>query len=215
MWLGFALLFRGKLRASYRYLCQAIVIGEKAKNQQVIGYACTQMPWTCALLGQLDEAIAHGERAQTISRLFPEDQYLFFKSLGALGFTNYFRGEKKKLSEVGTTLLDYGREHANLRCTVMGNWMTTLGHQLDGNFQSAVDFYEKIGSVAIDPYYSNMATLWLGVTYFLNGQIQEAEEPLNEFVMYSKQMGCEIMGSMARMFLGIITIAKGHMSQGL
>lgn len=83
----------------------------------------------------------------------------------------------------------------------MGNWMTTLGHQLDGNFQSAVDFYEKIGNVAVDPYYSKMGTLWLGVSYFLNGQFKEAEGPLNEFVTYSKLMGCEIMEYMALMFL--------------
>jgi class 3 adenylate cyclase/tetratricopeptide (TPR) repeat protein len=215
VWLGFSLFFRGKLIESYRYLCRALVLGEEVKNQQVIGYACTQMPWTCALLGQMDEAIAHGERAQEISRLLPEDQYLFFKSLAALGFTYYFKGDKKKLFDAGITLLDYGRKHSNIRCTVMGNWMMTLGHQLDGDFQSAVDFYEKIGNVAVDPYYSMMGTLWLGVSYFLNSQFKEAEGPLNEFVNYSKQMGCEILEYMALMFLGIITIAKGHMSQGL
>jgi len=215
VWLGFALFFRGKLKASYRYLCRAIVLGEKAKNQLVTGYACTQMPWTCTLLGQLDEAIAHGKRAQEISRLLPEDQYLFFKSLGALGFTYYFKADKKKLFDAGTTLLNYGRKHSNIRCTVMGNWMTTLGHQLDGNFQSAVDYFEKVSNIAVDPYYSKMGTLWLGVSYFLNGQFEEAEEPLNDFVTYSQQMGCEIMEYMALMFLGIITLAKGHMRRGL
>jgi class 3 adenylate cyclase/tetratricopeptide (TPR) repeat protein len=215
-WLGFAVMFRGKHKESYRYLCTALELGEEANNKRVVGYACTWLTWTCTNLGKMEEAIAHGEKAQEISKLLPEDQYLFFKSLSGLGYAYYFKANKKKLFDAGITLLDHGRKHSNIRCMVMGNWVMFLGHQLDGNFQAAVELYNsKIGNVAIDPFYSKMETLYLGVSYFLNNQYQESEEPLNEFLNYSRQTGCEVLENVALMPLGVITIAKGYMSQGL
>jgi class 3 adenylate cyclase/tetratricopeptide (TPR) repeat protein len=214
-WLGFALFFRGKLKDSYRYLCKALELGEEANKQRVVGYACTWLPFTCMALGKMEEAIAQGKRAQKISRMYPEDHYIYFKSLAALGLTYYFKGDKKKLNDTEITLLDYGRKHANVRCTVLGNWMKILGYHLDGNFQGAVEFYNKMGNVAMDPYYSQMETLYLGVSYFLNNQLQESKEPLDEFVTYSKQMGCEIFENMALVLLGVLKITKGYMRQGI
>ena len=214
-WLGFVTFFRGKLKASYQYLCKALELGEEAKDNRVIGYACTWFPFTCALLGYMEEGVVHGNRAQEISRLLPADHYLYFKSLAALGFIHHFRGDKEKLFEAGERLLDYSQKHSNIRCAALGNWMMILGYHVDGDFKSAVELYTKGGKIAIDPFYSEMETLYLGISYFLNEQLQQAESPLNDFITYSNQMGCEILGTMAHMLVGIITIAKGHMSQGL
>ena len=89
-WLGWALFFRGKLKQSYQYLSKALALGEEVGDQEVIGYACTWLSWTCAAFGSLDEGIAYGERAQEISGIFRKDHYMYFKSLGGLGFVNYF-----------------------------------------------------------------------------------------------------------------------------
>jgi len=167
-WLGFAIFFRGKLKDSYRYLCKALELGEETDNQRVVGYACTWLPFTCMALGNMDEATAHGKRAQEISGILPDEQYIFFKSLAGLGLTYYYQADKSKLFDAEISLLDYGRKHSNIRCSVLGNWMKILGYHLDGNFQAAVDFYKNIGKVAVDPYYSQMETLYLGVSYFLN-----------------------------------------------
>ena len=80
-WYGFALSIREKFKDSYEYLCKALEIGEETEDQQVIGYACTWLTWSCADLGALDEAIRYGERAQEICKHIPSNHYLYFKSL--------------------------------------------------------------------------------------------------------------------------------------
>jgi tetratricopeptide (TPR) repeat protein len=214
-WLGFVTFFRGKLKESYQSLCKAVELGEEANDNRVIGYACTWLPWTCAVLGQMKEAIVYGERAQKISKLLPADHYLYFKSLAALGFTHHMRGYKEKVFEAGKNLLDYSQKHSNIRCAVMSNWMMVLGNHVDGDFKSAVELHKEISNIAEDPFYSKVETLYLGISYFLSGQMQEAIGPLKQFITYSKSMGCELLGTIAYMFLGVISMAKGHMSQGL
>jgi len=214
-WLGWALFFRGRLKKSHQYLRKALDSGEEIGDQQVIGYACTWLTWTCTLLGRMDEAIVYGERAQEISRLLRTDQYLYFKSIGGLGFTYYYKGYKEKVLEVGRTLLDYGQRPSNPRAMVIGYWMMNLGHLLNADFPLAVEWIQKGLQLSVDPYYSLIAKWSLGVSYLLGGQFKEAEGPLKEFVSYSQQMGCEIMEAGAIGFLGVVSMVSGQMSQGL
>jgi tetratricopeptide (TPR) repeat protein len=214
-WLGWALFFRGKLKQSYQYGSKALTIGEEMGDQQVIGYACTWLCWTCALLGRMDEGIVYGERAQEISRLLKTDQYLYFKSLGGLGFTYAHKGDKKKVLAAGSTLLDYGQRHSNPRAMVIGYWMMELGCMIDGDYPSAVEWQKKGVQLSVDPFYSMMGTLYLGIGYLHIGQFKEAENLLKEFVAYSQQMGCEIMEGAAHLFLGLVSMVKGQMRHGL
>jgi class 3 adenylate cyclase/tetratricopeptide (TPR) repeat protein len=214
-WLGWALFFRGRLKQSHQYLSRALALGEEIDDQQVIAYACTWLSWTCAALGRMDEGIVYGERAQEISRLLKTDQYLYFKSLGGLGFTYYHKGDKNKVLEAGRTLLDYAQRHSNPRAMAIGYWMMELGHLLDSDFPSAVEWDQKGLQLSVDPFYSLMAKWALGASSVLSGQFERAEDLLREFVTYSREMGCEVMEAGALEFLGIVSIAKGQMSEGL
>jgi class 3 adenylate cyclase/tetratricopeptide (TPR) repeat protein len=214
-WLGWALFFRGQLKKSHQYLIKALDSGEEIGDQKVIGYACTWLTWTCVLLGRMDEAIVYGERAQEISRLLRTDQYLYFKSIGGLGFAYYHKGDKEKVLEAGRILLDYGQRHSNPRAMVIGYWMMNLGHVLNGDFSSALESVQKELQLSVDPFYSLMAKWSLGMTYVISGQFKEAEAPLNEFVTYSQQMGCEIMEAHAVGFLAVVSMVEGQMGQGL
>jgi len=107
-WLGFGLFCNGRAKESYEYLCKALKTGEEIEDRRLIGYACAWLTWTCAELGLLEEARAFGQRAQDSSRSFESDQYLYFKSLGGLGYTYYQIGETKKTLAAGKALLDYG-----------------------------------------------------------------------------------------------------------
>ena len=214
-WLGWALFFRGKLKQSYQYLSKALTLGEGLGDQKVIGYACTWLTWTCACLGRMDEGIVYGERAQQISGFLKTDQYLYFKSLGGLGFAHYCIGDKKKILEAGNAILDYGKKYSNPRAMTIGYWVMEFGHMVNGDFQSAVEWIQKGLQLTVDPFYLLMAKLYLGMGYVYVGQIQEAEVLLKEFVSYSQQMGCEIMETQAVAYLGVVSIAKGRMSQGI
>jgi len=192
-----------RLSKSYQYLEKALKMGREVESQQVIGYASAWLTWTCMNLGNLDEAIYHGERAQEISRLMPGDQYLYFKSLAALGLTYFGKGEKKKSHEIGKKLLEYSRKHSNTRCMVLGYYITGFSCILNGDFSSAIEYGKKAAHIAADPLYFQIANDLLSWAYFYGGNFKEAEAVLNEIVSYSREYGCE-MFEFYDGFLGVI-----------
>ena len=214
-WLGMALYCRERFRDSHQYLSKALTIGEEIENQQVIGCACTWLTWTCGELGLLDEAITFGERTQEICRLFEADPYIYFKSLGGVGYAYWHRGDRKKGLEAGKALLEYGHRHSNIRSLVMGHWITGLSHLVDGDFPSATESFEKAAQVSADPFYFQIPRTLLGGSLVFMGQFQEAEDVLKEVLAYSEKLGAEILGTPASLYHGLFTIAKGDMSQGL
>ena len=214
-WLGFSLYFRARLKDSYEYLLKAIELGEEIGDQQVIGYACTWLAWTCSELGSLEEAILYGERAQKISKHIPSDQYLFFKSLGGIGYACFYKGDRKRALEIGTAILDYGQRHSNIRSIVMGHFITGLSFFMDGDFQASIDACNKAVQTAADPFYSEFPRFLLGSGFTQNGQFLKAEEALQEVASYSRDFGCELLGTPTHAFLGLVSIAKGQMGQGL
>ena len=214
-WLGFGLHCNGKSKESYEYLCKAHKIGEEIEDPRLIGYACAWLTWTCADLGLLKEAFAFGQRAQDISRSFESDQYLYFKSLGGLGQVYYHNGETKKAFEAGKALLEYGESHSNIRSLAMGHYITGLGYVTDGDFHSAIEWLEKGTRLAADPFYSEFSRLPLGASYLFTNQLDKAETSLEEVLTYSEKFGAGVIGASACVFMGVLLIAKGQMSQGL
>ncbi len=214
-WYGFSLFFREKYKDSYAYLVKASELGEEIGDQRVIGYACTWLSWTCTELGSLEEAILYGERAQEISKHIPSDHYLFFKSLGGIGYACFYRGDKKRGLETGTAILDYGQRHSNIRSIVMGYFVTGLGIFVDGDFPPAIEAIKKAVQTAADPFYSQFSRFSLGLGNAQSGQFQEAEEALQEVASYSRDFGCELLGTPTHALLGLVSIAKGEMGQGL
>jgi tetratricopeptide (TPR) repeat protein len=214
-WFGFSLFIRDRFMDSYDYLLKALDLGEEIHDQQVVGYACTWLAWTCSGLGPLDEAVKFGERGHEIAKSLPSDHYLYFKSLGGIGFARSFMGDGKRAIEAGDDLLDYGQKHSNIRCMVMGHYITGLGHSVTGDNPSSINSLEKAIQVSMDPCYSLFPRSFLGISYLMDGRFQEAEDVLNEVLTFSRNFGTEIFGSPAYGCLGVVSIVKGHMSQGL
>jgi class 3 adenylate cyclase/tetratricopeptide (TPR) repeat protein len=214
-WIGWTLCWTTKFRESYEYLHKALKLGEEIENQQVIGYACTWLSWSCAELGLLDEAILHGERAQEISRVLEADQYLYFKSLGGLGLAYWYRGDKKKAFEAGRADVEFGHRHSNIRSIVMGHFILGFSAYVDGDFQALIECAQRAVEVALDPFYSMFPKMLLGFGYAFTGQFQEAEDVSQEVVNFCRDFGNEWVGSFPHVALGVVSIAKGQLSQGL
>jgi tetratricopeptide (TPR) repeat protein len=215
-WYGMAIsTHRGNPKVSHQYLTKALELGEEIGNQQVIGYACTWLIWTCIDWGLFDEAIAFGERAQELAGTLESDHYLFYKTLAGLGQTYWIKGESKKVFEIGKNLLDYGGRHSSIRSSVLGHIYTGTGYFSVGDFTPAIDCYRKAIEVAADPFYAHWSRIFLGIAYTSNGQFSEAEETLRELISYCEQFGCEVIRPYASSFLGVVMIAKGQMSKGL
>lgn len=214
-WLGFTLNFREKISDSYHYLCKAIKLGEEVGNQQVVGYACAWLTWTCTELGLLDEAIKFGERAQEIAKLFPSDHYLYFKTLGGIAYACSLSGDRKRGMDAGAELIDYGQRHSNIRSLSLGHYIQGYIHMRSGDFESAIKCCKKALQIAKDPFYSQISRFQLGINLALNNQFQEAEEALKEVLLYSQDFGCETLGTPTSGVIGLVLIANGQMSDGL
>ncbi|MBE9569249.1 MAG: AAA family ATPase [Proteobacteria bacterium] len=214
-WIGWTKCWTTKFRDSYEYLHKALKLGEEIENQQVIGYACTWLSWSCAELGLLDEAILHGERAQEISKILESDQYLYFKSMGGLGLAYWYRGDKKKAFEAGRADVEFGHRHSNIRSIVMGHFILGFSAYVDGDFQALIECAQRAVQVALDPFYSMFPKLLLGFGYAFTGQFQEAEDVSQEVVNSCRDFGNEWNESFPKVVLGVVSIAKGQLSQGL
>jgi tetratricopeptide (TPR) repeat protein len=214
-WVGFALYTREQYDDAYQYYCKALNIGEEIENPQIIGYACTWLAWTCCELGLLDDAITFGERAQEVSRSLIQDHYLYYKSLGGIAYAYVFKGNVKKVFEAGKALSNYGKKHSSIRSIFMGHLFLGYGHFIAGDFPSAIESCEKGIKVSVDPIYSMAAKLLLGYSHAYEGHFKEAEDTVQEVAKFCKTFGCEVWETPARMLLGVTSVGKGQMSQGL
>jgi tetratricopeptide (TPR) repeat protein len=213
-WYGIAHFMAGKSKHSYDYLCKGLELGEKANNQKVVGYACAWLPHTCSELGLFAEGIGYGEKAQKIAELYPSDQYLFFKSLAGLCVIYHFMGNTHRIFEGAKRLIEYGERHANNRSKVFGLWVKALGHSTTGDMKSSQKSNEKAIVRALDPFYAHGFKSTLGLAYFLDVQLQEAENVLQSCINFCEKRGIGEFSKMSQVFLAPILIAKGHMQQG-
>ncbi len=212
-WLGFGLVGKDN-KKSMNYLRKGLEIGERLSDQKIIGYACTWLTWTCCDLGLYDEAIHYGKRAQEIAKMVESDHYLYFKSLGGIGMTCWQKGDPKKLLEVGREMLEYGQRHGNIRSQASGHISLGGVHNLVGNHSMFIKCLQKAFEVSADPMYDMVAKTYIGLGYILNDQVQEAEEPLREVVSFCREHDFDWVGMPAQVFLGVVIIAKGNMTQG-
>jgi tetratricopeptide (TPR) repeat protein len=214
-WFGIALWMSGKAKDSYEYLCNALELGENSGNQKVVGYACTWLTWACGELGLFAEGIGFGERAQKIAKSFPSDQYLFFKSLGALSYINWIKGDTKRVFEGARLLLDYGERNSNNRSKVFGHWINGWAHSLTGDMKSSQKSCEKALEVALDPFYASFPKLNLGSAFLFGGQFEEAEDVLQSTLDFCENRAIGELSELAYLFLAPTLIAKGQMKQGI
>jgi tetratricopeptide (TPR) repeat protein len=215
-WMGGGLYCGGKTKSSYEYFGKALKIGEEIEDKRVISYACGWLSYACADLGLLKEAIAYGQKGHEISKSFEsEDPYLFFKSLGGLGYAYGYSGETKKALDAGKTMCDFGERRSNIRSLAMGHWVMGWGYTAIGDSHKAIECLESGLRVGADPMYSRMLGVMLGMNYLLVNQLDKAEIALEESLTYSRKFDVGLIGEYASVFMGLLLIAKGRMSRGL
>jgi predicted ATPase/class 3 adenylate cyclase len=214
-WLGFMLNLCGKTKTSYEYLLSAIKLGEEADDKKVISYAITWIATTCVDLGLIDDAVAYGERAYEISKNLHFDQFQAFMFLSALGRAHSFKGDWKKTSELGETMLKYGHQYSNVRSVAGGYWLIGMSKYQSGDLTAAIECSKKGLQVSRDPFISQILKVAYGGWCAIEGRLQEAQDALNEVLAFSQKFGAKAVGLPAKLFLGLVLIAKGNISVGL
>jgi len=214
-WFGMGHYMAGAVGISNGYLRKALELGEEVEDQHVIAYACTWLSWCCADLGLPEEAISLGERANEIAKTIKYDHYLYFKPLAAIAYVHWAKGNWKEAIKVGENIINYGHKHSNVRSISMGHVAVGQGHAAAGDLSSATDAYQKAINVAADPVYELWAKCWLWQTQLYLGEIKQATDTIQEIVKFGQSFGYEAIGMLARAGLGVITVMKGEMSQGV
>ena len=158
---------------------------------------------------------SYWENAVEIAKSIGSDHYLYFKAMGGISQIAIFCGGKAHCYNAGKEVLNYGKKHANIRSQVVGHVCMGHSHYSDGNYEEALISYSKALEVAVDPFYTEWARLYLGIVSFIIGELERAEEALTDVAFYIENFGCEIMSSATFPMLGAILISKGEMSKGL
>jgi tetratricopeptide (TPR) repeat protein len=214
-WFGIALWVAGKSKDAYEYCRIGLELGERTGDQKVIGYACTWLAWACWEQGLFAEGIGYGDRAQEIAKLFPSDQYLFFKSLSALCGIYSYMGDTRRVIKTCKQLLEYGERNTNSRSQVFGHFIQAFGYLGTGDIKSAQKSSETAIEVALDPFYAQFPKYTLGAAYFLSGRLEDAKNVLQSGIQFFEEHGAGELSVGCQIFLAPTLIAEGQMQQGM
>lgn len=214
-WLGWALRSREKLREGYDYLIRALRLGEGIGSQRVTGYACAWLSWTCADRGLLDEALRYGKRAEELIDSLQSDVEFVRFTLSGLGMTHYFRGDCSEAHKMGEQLLKFGQGRSDLRCIAMGHNCIGFSYYVAGEHSLAVQSFQDAIQVSSDPVFTSAARLLLGMTYVASDRFSEAEGTFAAIMQESEDYGIEFLGTVAKLFHGVLQISQGNLNLGL
>jgi class 3 adenylate cyclase/tetratricopeptide (TPR) repeat protein len=214
-WLGHATFWQGaKLQDSYRYLHQALALGDQTDNQQVIGLACSFLIKTCAEMGYLEEAVRFEKRTQEMLGLFESNPFFYITYYSGKGYIGWFLGDRQRLHESAQGLLDYGQKISSLRCQMVGNLLMGFRHFVDLDMELAVEHTQKVITQG-DPYHAIFGKLLLGMFLVQRREFERAEDLLTQVIAYSETEQTEYLKTTANLFLGVSLAAQGQLAQGI
>ena len=87
----------------------------------------------------------------------------------------------------------------------MGHFCMGGSYWVDGNFSLGAECFQRAAEISAAPFFSQCARVFLGMSYLFDGELDEAEGLLQEVVTFSHDFGAELIGTLAYMFLGVIS----------
>ncbi len=214
-WLGLAYFATGKMNTAYKYVMRARDMAEELGDQKGLAYALTWLSVTAAFMGKLEEGLDAGKRAVEIGKSFPSDQYLSFKGLTGIALVHMMMGDLRSAVADAQTLLDYGRKHSNARSLVLGYSCMASVHFFKGDVRSCIECCRRSIDAARDPLFGHLVKPYLGACYLLTGKTMEAEKELWEVIDFDERFNIFWFAGPAHLFLAMLRIIKGQMSEGV
>jgi class 3 adenylate cyclase/tetratricopeptide (TPR) repeat protein len=214
-WVGFSYDNIGQVVKGYEYLLKAADIAKKADDQKALAYCYSWLTWTCCDLAKFEEAEKFAGLAISLSKNYPKDHYLYFKSRAGRGWLYLFTGQTKQVRKIGENLIEYGERNASIRSQVMGYVCLGNAHYLRGDYNESISTYKAGINVCRDKFYSMVITFYLGVAYLQSGQYENAIAFLSEAYDEGIAVGGTPFSNYGGIFLGAALIAVGKMNQGM
>ena len=214
-WLGGVFQRRLMIMESYQYLTKALKLGEETGNDEVVGYSCAWLIFTCADMGLLDEAIAFGKRAHAMFNKEKPNSLIMEMSWAATAFVSWVKGDSKHAFAASDVLLDYGRHYSDNRFTTMGNMAKGFGYSAEGDHKSAIDSFAYAADIALDPQFYCNCRFMLGWSYLADENLKEAEKVNSELLRFDEEYGFEFLGASAKNIEALIELGNGRLKKGL
>ena len=213
-WQGNIFWFRSKYIKAKKNLEKAVLIGTEINNKKIIGYACAWLSWLFADMGFFKKGIEYGQKANEIGENYKEDHYIYFKSLGGIGFISYCMGEAQNCIEVGEKLIRYGDEYSQIRSLGMGHCTKGIGYTNSGDFEKGVSLLEEAIKISSDPVYRFGFRTILLQSLILNKEMEKAKDVMNKALRFHKNNRVETFGDIASFLNGVILIDSGRITKG-
>lgn len=213
-WQGFVLEYMAEYQAAELYLQKAVDMGRRIDNYRILGHALAWSSHVAADLGHYQKSIEFGQEAHRIGTTVLKDHYVSFKSLGCQGTSYYWRGYASECIKIGDKLIEYGKEHSQIRSQSFGYHVKSEGYVRFGDFNKALTYGEQAIKTAVDPYYKNTWTIMPIYACMLNKDMKQAEAYLKKVWPFFIQNGDQWVGDVCVLFDGVIQISNGQMSYG-
>jgi tetratricopeptide (TPR) repeat protein len=173
------------------------------------------MSMACSDLGLLDDALNYGKRAHEISKRIRFDPFLFLSSLRAMGWAYMFKGDCRKMDELGRLMLEYGERQSDNRALAFGHIYIGGGHYFMGNMLLAIETLKRGILVSPDPLLSCSTKFALGGAYYWAGNVEESEKYFVEVHNFCEEHGAGGMGGFSRTALSVLFVIKGELTRGV
>jgi class 3 adenylate cyclase/tetratricopeptide (TPR) repeat protein len=209
-----ALHFNLEIKDACYYAQKALKLGEEIRSEKIICYSCTSLCYALGELGSLDDAIFYGRKVMEFSS-YMTDRYLFRLLNSALSSAYYMRGEVSRCREIGLMTIDYGIKNNEPRCQSTGFRTLALSYFAAGDFVTTIEYAQKAVKGCPEPYFYVWAKTVLGMSYFANGQHRDAEETFGEIARFDQEYNSRYVGTVARFFIGVLTIVRGELAKGI
>lgn len=213
--LGMTLWARLRFADSREYLVRALKIGERLGDEAVIAGACAWLSTTCAELGEFENALDFGSRAEKLSESGSLEYETCFMSRTGIGLAHVMKGEVKKGRQKGEELVAYGHEHLSPRSQVMGYHVAGLGNFVDGRFEEALDCFQRGWAASTDPFLTWLPRVFVGMSMALGGKAEEAKAALGDSLGFAQALGGEVLHATALNLQGSIYLVTGQLAEGM
>ncbi len=215
-WRGFSeAIAKGNVPRAIELLDEAVSIGERLDNAEVIAHALAWRVWTYFFAGRHGDAVVDAQRVQSLLGRLADDRYPRIKSAGAHGLALLGLGAFAQAEEVARALIEDGTASGSSRSVSMGYAVLSLRATLTGDAVAGADLGVRGVEEATDPIYRDFARIMAVHGLVAAGRLIEARHEHTELVTSCGRLGLDGIVLAVASANGVLQVLEGSLSQGM
>jgi class 3 adenylate cyclase len=215
-WRGFSeAITKGNVPRAIELLDDAVSIGERLDNAEVLAHALTWRVWTHFFAGRHADAVDDAQRVQTLLPRLTDDRYPRIKSAGGHGLALLGLGAFDRAEGVARSMIEDGTSSGSSRSVSMGYAVLSLRATLTGDSSAGADLGVRGVTEATDPIYRDFARIMAVHGLVAAGRVSEARHEHTELVTSCEKLGLDGIVLAVASANGVLQVLEGSLSQGM